>query len=233
VAKLLPDGDTVHKVSIIPRGPALGYTLQLPLEDRFIASKDELINKIKTLLGGRVAEKIIFNQLSTGASNDLEKATEIAHSMVTQFGMSSRVGPAVFKDSQNSVFLGMDISKSSRVSEKMKQIIDEEIRNIIVKAERETEAVIVKNRKYLDALAKELEKRENLDADDLDKIMKGEELPPLKKKTMPDNEKISPPSADVAPDKTAAAGAAEPEVSRDVRADETAKKDDNEQKKTA
>jgi len=189
VAKLLPDGDPVHKVSIIPRGPALGYTLQLPLEDRFIASKDELINKIKTLLGGRAAEKIIFKQLSTGASNDLEKATEIAHSMVTQFGMSSRVGPAVFKDSQNSVFLGMDISKGSRVSEKMKQIIDEEIRNIIIKAEREAETILVKNKKYLDVLAVELEKREILNADDLDKIMKGEKLAAIKKAIKPEEVK--------------------------------------------
>jgi len=181
VAKLMPDGDTVHKVSIIPRGPALGYTLQLPLEDRFIASKDELINKIKTLLGGRSAEKIVFKQFSTGASNDLEKATEIAHSMVTQYGMSSRVGPAVFKDSQDSVFLGMDISKGSRVSEKMKQVIDEEIRNIIIKAERDAESVIIRNRKYLDVIAGELEKRETLTANDLDNIMKGKELAPLPK----------------------------------------------------
>ncbi|MBU3954893.1 ATP-dependent zinc metalloprotease FtsH [bacterium] len=222
VAKLTPDGDTVHKVSIIPRGPALGYTLQLPLEDRFIASKDELVNKIKTLLGGRAAEKIVFKQVSTGASNDLEKATEIAHSMVTQFGMSSRVGPAVFKDSQNSVFLGMDISKGSRISEKMKQIIDEEIRNIIIKAEREAEIVITKNRKYLDALAQELEKREMLDSDDLDKIMNGEKLAPI---IEPPAKKENPSDAEIAEGNIKA--------SPELKAGDEKKTHDNEQKETA
>ncbi|MBA3052840.1 ATP-dependent zinc metalloprotease FtsH [bacterium] len=224
VAKLMPDGDTVHKVSIIPRGPALGYTLQLPLEDRFIASKDELINKIKTLLGGRAAEKIIFKQLSTGASNDLEKATEIAHSMVTQYGMSSRVGPAVFKDSQESVFLGMDISKGSRVSEKMKQIIDEEIRNIIIKAERDAENALTKNRKYLDAIAEELEKREMLNAEDLDKIMKGEELAPLA--SPPAKSENAAPEMKNSPDETAKE--TDPETKNNA---ERIKKDD-EQKET-
>ncbi|MEA2081438.1 MAG: ATP-dependent zinc metalloprotease FtsH [Elusimicrobiota bacterium] len=244
-AKLLPNGDIVHKVSIIPRGPALGYTLQLPLEDRFIASEDELINKIKTLMGGRTAEKIVFKKLSTGASNDLEKATEIAHSMVTQFGMSSRVGPAVFKDSQNSVFLGMNISKNSRVSEKMKQLIDEEIRSIIVKAERETETLLIKNKKYLDILAAELEKRENLNAEDLDKIMTGEKLAPLKPKPMrtekissagdtPEQDaKVPNPPADDAAKKTTETGAAEPEENSGARTGEKEKKDDNEPKKTA
>jgi len=224
VAKLMPDGDTVHKVSIIPRGPAFGYTLQLPLEDRFIASKDELINKIKTLLGGRAAEKIIFKQLSTGASNDLEKATEIAHSMVTQYGMSSRVGPAVFKDSQESVFLGMDISKGSRVSEKMKQIIDEEIRNIIIKAERDAENALTKNRKYLDAIAEELEKREMLNAEDLDKIMKGEELAPLA--SPPAKSENAAPEMKNSPDETAKE--TDPETKNNA---ERIKKDD-EQKET-
>ena len=123
VAKFLPGGDPVHRVSIIPRGPALGYTLQLPLEDKHITSKEELLNKIKVLLGGRVAEKIAFNDYSTGAQNDLEKATEIAYKMVTKYGMSQRIGPAVFSETSEDVFLGLEIAKKTRVSEKMKQTI--------------------------------------------------------------------------------------------------------------
>lgn len=178
-AKKLPKGDPVHKVSIIPRGPALGYTLQIPVEDRYIALQDELMDKIKALLGGRVAEKLIFSHYSTGAQNDLENATEIAHKMVTQFGMSPRIGPTVFKDSPDEVFLGMDISKRVSISEKTKQAIDEEVRNIILKAERETMKILTENRKFLEKIAEELAKREILDGEDIDKILKGVELPPV------------------------------------------------------
>ncbi|MFH1958664.1 MAG: ATP-dependent zinc metalloprotease FtsH [bacterium] len=178
-AKKLPGGDPVHKVSIIPRGPALGYTLQLPVEDRYIALQDELLDKIKALLGGRVAEKIVFGHYSTGAQNDLEKATEIAHKMITQFGMSSRIGPATFNDSPDEVFLGMDISQRSSISEKTKQMIDEEVRNTILKAERGTTKVLTENRKFLEKIAEELEKREILDGEDIDKILRGEDLPPF------------------------------------------------------
>ncbi|MCD6423175.1 MAG: ATP-dependent zinc metalloprotease FtsH [Elusimicrobia bacterium] len=179
VAKFLPGGDPVHRVSIIPRGPALGYTLQLPLEDKHITSKEELLNKIKVLLGGRVAEKIAFNDYSTGAQNDLEKATEIAYKMVTKYGMSQRIGPAVFSETSEDVFLGLEIAKKTRVSEKMKQTIDEEVRNIIQKAERETLELLEKNKEILKKLAEELKKREVLDGNEIDKIIKGEELPPL------------------------------------------------------
>jgi len=179
VAKFLPGGDPVHRVSIIPRGPALGYTLQLPLEDKHITSKEELLNKIKVLLGGRVAEKIAFNDYSTGAQNDLEKATEIAYKMVTKYGMSQRIGPAVFSETSEDVFLGLEIAKKTRVSEKMKQTIDEEVRTIIQKAERETLELLEKNKEILKKLAEELKKREVLDGNEIDKIIKGEELPPL------------------------------------------------------
>jgi len=178
-AKKLPGGDPVHKVSIIPRGPALGYTLQLPVEDRYIALQDELLDKIKSLLGGRVAEKIIFGHYSTGAQNDLEKATEIAHKMITQFGMSQRIGPATFNDSPDEVFLGMDISQRTRISEKTKQMVDEEVRNTILKAERATTKILTENRKFLEKIAEELEKREILDGEDIDKILRGEDLPPV------------------------------------------------------
>ncbi len=176
VAKKIPHGDPVHKVSIIPRGPALGYTLQLPTEDRYLASEAELFDKIKILLGGRASEKIIFNQYSTGAQNDLQEATDIAYKMVTTFGMSQRLGPAVFGAEESEVFLGMDFSKRSRVSEKTKQIIDEEVKTIIIRAEREAIKILTENRKFLDKMAEELFKRENLVGEEIDKILNGEEL---------------------------------------------------------
>ena len=180
VAKLLPNGDPVHKVSIIPRGPALGYTLQLPTEDRYIASREELSDKIKVLLGGRCAEKVIFNQITTGASNDLEKATEIVYKMITEYGMSKRIGPAVFKEHGADVFLGMDLFKQPHISEKIKQTIDEEVTDIIVKLERETIELLEKNKKYLNKMAEELEKREILLGSDIESIMREEELPDFK-----------------------------------------------------
>jgi len=180
VAKLLPGGDPVHRVSIIPRGPALGYTLQLPLEDKHIVSKSELLDKIKVLLGGRVAEKIASDDYSTGAQNDLEKATEIAYKMITRYGMSQRIGPAVFSETNEDVFLGLELAKKTRVSEKMKQIIDEEVKNLIQKLERETQNLLKENKQVLGKLAEELKKREILNGDEIDKILKGEELPPLK-----------------------------------------------------
>src|SRR4029077_1616978 len=106
VAKLTPGTDPVHKVSIIPRGPALGYTLQLPTEDRYLTTRGEIKNRLSVLLGGRVAEEIIFKEITTGASDDLAKATEMAHKMVTEFGMSDKLGPLTFRKKEEEVFLG-------------------------------------------------------------------------------------------------------------------------------
>ncbi len=132
VAKLLPGCDPVHKISIIPRGrAALGYTLQLPEEDRFLMSKKELVNRISVLLGGRVAEELHFDDITTGAQNDLERATQIARQMVTEFGMSDRLGPVTLGKKHHEVFLGRDLMEDRNYSDEVAYAIDQEIRRIV------------------------------------------------------------------------------------------------------
>jgi cell division protease FtsH len=132
VAKLLPGCDPVHKISIIPRGrAALGYTLQLPEEDRFLMSKKELVNRISVLLGGRVAEELHFEDITTGAQNDLERATQIARQMVTEFGMSDRLGPVTLGKKHHEVFLGRDLMEDRNYSDEVAYAIDQEIRRIV------------------------------------------------------------------------------------------------------
>jgi len=171
VAKFLPETNPVHKISIIPRGyHALGYTLQLPIEDRFLATKTEMTNNIKVMLGGRVAEELVFKELSTGASNDIEHATEIAHKMVCEFGMSSKLGSITYGKNNNEVFIGKDLLKEKNYSEETAELIDDEIKEIVSSAYGSARAILVKNRKFLDKLATTLLEKEVIEGEDLEKM---------------------------------------------------------------
>ncbi|MBO7605341.1 MAG: ATP-dependent zinc metalloprotease FtsH, partial [Elusimicrobiaceae bacterium] len=131
IAKLSKNGDPVHKVSIIPRGPALGYTMQLPLEDKYLTSKSEILDKLVILLGGRAAEEILFEEITTGASDDLSRATAYARKMVAQLGMSDRLGPISVQTEEDEVFLGRDISRHKNISEDLARAIDEEVSKLV------------------------------------------------------------------------------------------------------
>lgn len=178
VAKLLPGTDPVHKVSIIPRGMALGVTQQLPVDDRHNYSLDYLRNQLAMLLGGRVAEEVALDQKTTGASNDIERATKMAHSMVCQWGMSEKLGPLSFGDNQESVFLGKELVHNRNYGEETARTIDEEVRRIIDEAHEQARSLIKENSESLEKIAMALLDRETISGSDIDLLMKGEELPP-------------------------------------------------------
>jgi len=172
VAKLTPGCDPVHKISLIPRGPALGYTLQLPAEDKYIISKQEFLNKISVLLGGRIAEKLVFNDLTTGAQNDLSKATDIATKMVTEYGMSEKIGPLTLRKREEEIFLGRDyLAKEKLYSEYTAKLIDDEIKNIIETCEHNVEKLLSENYKKLEALANKVMEKEVLEGKEIDEII--------------------------------------------------------------
>jgi len=177
VAKLLPNSDPVHKVSIIPRGSAaLGYTLQLPTEDRFLISKSELMQRLSVLLGGRVAEEIIFKDITTGAQNDLERATKIARQMVTEFGMSETIGPMTLGRKEHQIFLGRDISEDRNYSDEIAFQIDKEVEKIIENAYSKAKEILIKNKRKLKKVATTLLQKETLEGEELDSLMKGAKL---------------------------------------------------------
>ncbi len=172
VAHLLPFADPVHKISIIPRGiAALGYTLQLPLEDRFIITKSEILEKITVLMGGRIAENIFFNESTTGAKSDLKVATETVQKMVTEYGMSEKLGPITLGKSDEQVFLGRDFSRERNFSEAVASEIDEEIRRIINECYKRGEDIIKNNKAKIEKLVKILLTKEVLDAEEIEKIL--------------------------------------------------------------
>jgi cell division protease FtsH len=181
VAKMLPEADPVHKVTIIPRGRALGVTTYLPVDEKHTYSKNYLEAMITYALGGRAAEKIVFNRFTTGAGNDIDKATNIARKMVCEWGMSDKLGPLAYGSREEEIFLGREITKHKDYSEKTAQEIDEEIKKIVVDCMDRAEKVLHDNVNLLHKLSKELLEREILDSDEIEKIMKGEELPPTKK----------------------------------------------------
>ena len=178
VAKVIPNMDPVHKVSIVPRGPALGYTLQLPLEDKFLTSKTEIEGRLAILLGGRVAEELIFQEITTGAQNDIARATEIATRMVMEFGMSDKIGTIALGKENEEVFLGRDISRSQKHSDKTSELVDEEIKNIITKAKEKARKILQDNEDKLKYLVEMLIERENLNGEEIETIMKGGKLKP-------------------------------------------------------
>ena len=177
VAKVLPGADPVHKISIIPRGhAALGYTLQLPEEDRFLMSKSELMNRIAILLSGRVSEEIVFNDVTSGAANDLERATQIARQMVTQLGMTQSLGLVKLGNKREEIFLGRDISEDKNYSEQVAYAIDKEIKAIIDAGYETAKEILTERRALMDKIAGVLLEREVIDAEEFDKLMQ-EELP--------------------------------------------------------
>jgi cell division protease FtsH len=165
VAHALPNTDPVHKVSIIPRGRALGYTLTLPLEDKFLVTRSELIDELSMLLGGRSAEELIFSDPTTGAQNDIERATAIARQMVMEYGMSDTLGPLRFGQSRGEVFLGRDLANTPDYSDEVAASIDAEIRRLIESAHQKAHEILQTNREVLDHLARELIANETLDTD--------------------------------------------------------------------
>lgn len=171
VAKLTPGTDPIHKVSIIPRGRALGVTQQLPIDDRYTYSKDYLEKTLNVLLGGRAAEEIALHHMTTGAGNDLERATELARKMVTEWGMSERLGPLTFGKKDEQIFLGREIAKHKDYSEKTAEEIDEEIKKIVMNAYERAKNILKDNYDLLDALAHALLERETMEGHDIDNLI--------------------------------------------------------------
>ena len=173
VARLLPKTDPVHKVTIIPRGRALGVTMQLPEGDRYSMDKDRLLNTIAVLFGGRIAEEVFMNQMTTGASNDFERATAIARDIVTRYGMTDSLGPVVYAENEGEVFLGRSVTKTTHVSEATMQKVDHEIRSIIDAQYAVARNLIESNQDKMHAMAKALLEWETIDADQIEDIMQG------------------------------------------------------------
>jgi cell division protease FtsH len=173
VAKLLPKTDPVHKVTIIPRGRALGVTMQLPEQDRYSMDRERLLSTITVLFGGRIAEEVFMGQMTTGASNDFERATALARSMVTQWGMSDAMGPMVYGENEGEVFLGRSITTHKNVSEVTMQKVDAEIRKIIDEQYSLAKKLILDNRDKVEAMAKALLELETIDAEQIQDIIDG------------------------------------------------------------
>jgi cell division protease FtsH len=198
VAKLMPKTDPVHKVTIIPRGRALGVTMQLPEQDRYSMDKEQILQNIAVLFGGRIAEEVFMGQMTTGASNDFERATEMARRMVTQWGMSEALGPMVYGENEGEVFLGRSITTHKNVSEATMQQVDAEIRRIIDQQYKLARKLLEDNREKVEVMAKALLEWETLDADQLDDIMAGRPpRPPKPPAVQPQPPRDSGPSATV------------------------------------
>ena len=177
VAKSLPGCDPVHKVTIIPRGPALGYTLQMPIEDKYLTSKTDILNRLCVLLGGRAAEEIAIGEITTGAHDDLNKVTSYAQKMVMEFGMSDKIGLQSLKKDESEVFLGRDIMRQAGYSNETARIVDEEIKRIISDAYMKAKAALTGNRRALDAIANRLIETEVVDAAEIDALIAAAKAP--------------------------------------------------------
>lgn len=172
VGMLLDNTDPVHKVTIIPRGRAGGYTLSLPKEDRYYATRSEMLDELKVLLGGRVAEALVLKEISSGASNDLQRATTLARQMICEYGMSENIGPVTFGHRQDQVFLGRDIARDKDYSEEVAAEIDKEVRSFIEDAYAATEKLLSDNIDKLHVIAEALIERETLEADEISELIK-------------------------------------------------------------
>ena len=173
VMRMLPNCDPVHKVSIISRGMALGYTMLLPEDDRYLMARSKFEDELAGLLGGRAAEELIFNDVTTGAASDLERATKLARQMVTEYGMSERLGPLTFGRKEELVFLGREIGEQRNYSEEVAQVIDEEIRRIISEAHEKARSVLTQHKDTLVRLAKKLIEVETLEGEELERVLSG------------------------------------------------------------
>jgi len=193
VARMLPKTDPVHKVTIIPRGRALGVTMQLPEGDRYSMDKERLLSTIAVLFGGRIAEELFMNQMTTGASNDFERATAIARDIVTRYGMTSELGPMVYAENEGEVFLGRSVTKTTHVSEATMQKVDAEIRKIIDEQYTRARQILEDNRAKVESMAKALLEWETIDSDQIDDIIEGRPPRPPKVPDSPPDAK--PPAA--------------------------------------
>jgi cell division protease FtsH len=208
VAKLLPKTDPVHKVTIIPRGRALGVTMQLPSEDRYSMDKERILDTIAVLFGGRIAEEIFMHQMTTGASNDFERATAMARSMVTQWGMSDALGTMVYGENEGEVFLGRSVTTHKNISEATMQQVDAEIRRIIDQQYALARGLIESNRDKIEAMTKALLEWETIDADQINDIMAGN--PPRPPKPPAPSSQAQQPPQDQAPPAPAATTPTQP-----------------------
>ncbi|KJR42862.1 cell division protein ftsH [Candidatus Magnetoovum chiemensis] len=171
VAKLTPGTDPVHKVSIIPRGRALGVTQQLPIDDRYTYSKEYLLKTLRVLLGGRAAEELALKHVTTGAGNDLERATDLSRKMVTEWGMSDKLGPLTFGKKEEQIFLGREIARHKDYSEKTAEDIDKEVKNLVIDAHKESKELLAENFDILDGMAKKLLEKETIDSNEIDAVI--------------------------------------------------------------
>jgi len=181
VARFLPEADPVHKVTIIPRGRALGVTTYLPMDEKHTYSKEYLEAMITYAMGGRAAEKIVFNEFTTGASNDIERSTNIARKMVCEFGMSEKLGPITYGNKQEEVFLGKELYEHKNYSDETQILIDDEIKKIVQTGMDKAEKILKDHIDALHRLSAVLLEREILDSDEISKVLRGEELPPIDK----------------------------------------------------
>ena len=205
VAKLVPKSDPVHKVTIIPRGRALGLTMQLPEEDRYAYDRVYLMSRIAVLFGGRIAEELFMNQMTTGASNDFERATQMARDMVTRYGMSDALGPMVYGENEGEVFLGRSVTTHKNMSEDTMRKVDTEIRRIIDEQYALARKILEENRDKVEAMTAALMELETIDADQINDIMEGKApRPPKSVQTAPAAPSDTPP-ADAAPSAEATA----------------------------
>jgi len=200
VARLSPKTDPVHKVTIIPRGRALGVTMQLPETDRYSMDREQILQNIAVLFGGRIAEEIFMGQMTTGASNDFERATELARNMVTRWGMTESMGPMVYGENEGEVFLGRSVTMHKNVSETTMQQVDAEIRRIVDQQYQLARKLIEDNRDKVEAMAKALLEWETLDAEQINDIMEGRSpRPPKPAAPAASQSKDSPPPTATAP----------------------------------
>ncbi|MGQ9523468.1 MAG: ATP-dependent zinc metalloprotease FtsH [Armatimonadota bacterium] len=177
VGELLPNGDPVHKISILPTKMALGYTMRLPKDDKYLVSRSKLLDDIAARLAGRVAEEMVFQEVWTGAHEDLEEATELARRMVCEFGMSDRLGPLALGRRHSNPFLGRDIMEDRNYSEEVAKAIDEEVKAIVNKAYSRAKEILTENRETMDRIVKVLLRKETLDRKEFELLLRGEELP--------------------------------------------------------
>jgi len=191
VGYLLPHTDPVHKVSIIPRGRAGGYTLMFPEEDRYYMTRSELLDRVSTLLGGRVAEKLVLNDISTGAQNDLERATSIVRQMIMEYGMSDALGPITLGKKHDQVFLGRDLARDRDYSEEIAKAIDQEVRKTMDNCYQQAQDILEKERDKLELIAQALLDKETLDAEEIKALVEGKPLPEKEKPEVTNSENSS------------------------------------------
>jgi cell division protease FtsH len=191
VARKIPEADPVHKVTIIPRGRALGVTTYLPIDEKHTYSKQYLEAMIAYALGGRAAEMLVFGELTTGAGNDIERATNLSRKMVCEWGMSEKLGPLAYGTKEEEIFLGREITRSKNYSEHTAIVIDEEVKTIVLRGMERADSILKENMDVLHRLATALLERESLDGEEIDKVIRGEQLPALAPRNNGQNNSVS------------------------------------------